>query len=100
MKITELGRKAVDHPQVRASFLDVAIMQLRIHKCPLVEFEEFLPRVVARYLAAEPARGGLGFRPDSVEDGIEEFITENNSIIQPIVQDTIKRAMESEDMGL
>jgi hypothetical protein len=101
MQITELGRKAVNHPQVRAHFLDIAITQLQFHKCPVAEFEEGLRFIVANYLAAVPTKRGLGFRMAGDIDGVDEFLVEHTSIIEPIVKDTIKRALaEGAGMGL
>jgi len=110
MKITECGRAAVNHPQVRLMLLDVAFTQLFVHKLSKPELEWLLGFTVATYLAAVPIKKGVGFRhalgdPDPAKneiDGHEEFMVEHADIIQPIIQDTIAGAegAYSKAMGL
>jgi hypothetical protein len=91
MKVTECGRKAVDHPQVRLMLLSMAHRWIIEQRVPEDDVRETLRFTVATYLAAVPEKGDPPFRAArgfELEDD-EEFAQENAAIIDPIVEDTI-----------
>ena len=94
MKVTDEGRKFIQEDQFKSTLLTWATEHFHFHGMSQQDCEDSLRLIVARHLAMVQGKHGPRLPTGSELDNLEDFEKENAPLIEPLVQEAMKGAID------